>query len=310
MEEKNEGGGLTSKTCNLPRMYPWPCDSLDVPKKGYGLGNPLDTNLKTMAEPWREQLGFFVFTRDAVTGDLVLAGDSNVAFMTTGEDEPPPSNIPLPFVNTLAWTNNYAKGAPTPRDMLFAAIALAVEIGRPIGLRKNELGAYTNVLRFDPWLDQYGQRMRDLLYFHLGMQVIYRDQSCNFELGGVRNYPPLAGIRGGDYTTTGSGFGVAAKIPVCRGPIYFGAQDESNQARILMTSPAEDIILGSDGLARTVEDVAVPVFLTALGDAGPWCGPCAPSEEEISAQVDKRVAAQMSAMESRLAAMIAAQGKR
>ena len=74
-------------------------------------------------------------------------------------------------------------------------------------------------------------------------------------------------------------------IPILRGPIYLGSQVTSNQATFFLTSPKEDITVESDPNQPTVSAVAVPIILTAYGDFGNWCGPCAPDTDQITANV-------------------------
>jgi len=288
-----KGSGATSK---LPAMFPWPVDSFQIPEKGYGLGNPLSTMAKNLAQPFREQIGYFIFRRDAITGDLVLPGSSSAAYFQTGEGEPPPASFALAsFRQNLATTNLFSKGAPTSRDNLFAMLALGVQIGRPFGIKRDESGGYEPKRLFCPWTDSYGQRARDLLWTSLGSQVVYRDAACSFEMGNISNYVPAGGQTGGETVRANGGFGVLSMLPINRGPVYLGANDEQNQATILFTSVEEDIVLCNDSLAKTVDDLAVPVHAIAYGDFGPWCGPCAPSAEDIDAIVRKRVDAAMMA---------------
>ena len=284
----------SGQKCRLPAMFPWPCDSLAIPQKGYGLGNPMQTSAKNLAQPWREQIGYWVFERDAASGDLVLPGGSEIPYFTSGEGEPPPASKALPsFRQNLAGTNLFNKGGPVTRDYLFAAIAFGVSIGRPFALRTTEGGVITPERHYAPWTDQYGQRARDLLWSNSGFNVTFQDQACSFELGSIESYPPHAGQYGGDTVRAGGGFGVIGMLPVCRGPVYLGAVDESNKATIVAKASEEDMILDQDALAPTVDTLVVPMRLWAYGDFGPWCGPCAPTSDDIEAMVAKRVNAAM-----------------
>ena len=260
--------GLSSQQARIPAMFPWPCDGLYIPEKGYGLGNPLSTSPKNVAQPWREQIGYWVFNRDALTGSLTLKAASSVAYFTSGEDEPPPATQALPWVQNVAGTNLFQKGAPVTRDNLFAAIAFGVSVGRPFALVKDEAGAIQQKRSYAPWVDSYGQRARDLVWSNIGFSVTFRDAACNFELGGIEAYPPHAGQYGGDTVRAGGGFGVMGMLPVCRGPVYLGAVDEVNQATLLATSSDEDLILDQDGMIATVGDLVVPIRIYAYGDFG------------------------------------------
>lgn len=295
------GNGSTTaqRKAYLPPIFPWDMGTdLIVPVNGCGLGNPMMTNAKNMAEPFREQVGLVVFTRDAVTGNLVLPGSSVVNFFTTGEGEPVASNVPLPlFLQNVAVTNLFRGGTPVTRDNLFAMVAMGVGVGRPFALHATEPGGgFAAERHFSPWTDSYGQRIRDAFWTLFGFSVSFRDAACNFELGTPSNYVPAGGQYGADTVRAGGGFGVLGMLPILRGPVYLGAQDEQNQATITMTSVEEDVILDQDDEIPTVDALAVPVLVTGYGDYGAWCGPCGPNMDDIDAAVLKRMPALLAAM--------------
>jgi len=291
-------------TCRIPAMFPWPLDSMKIPDKGYGLGNPLSTSPKNVAQPWREQVGYWVFVRDIATGDLVLPGGSTIGYFQTGEQEAPPASKALPnFVQNLATTNLFKKGAPVTRDNLFAMIAMGIAIGRPFGVSQAEDGTLGKQRLYCPWADSYGARARDAMWISHGYSVQFRDAACNFELGNAANYPPAGGQTGAETVRAGGGFGVMGMLPIARGPVYLGAVDESNQAIIVATSTEEDIVLCNDALAKTEGALVVPTMVTAYGDFGPWCGPCAPSNDDIEALVEKRMGARIAQLEARFSQM-------
>jgi hypothetical protein len=277
----------------LPAIFPWPIDSLVIPEKGCGLGNPLTTNAKNMAEPFREQVGYWIFKRDVVSGALVLPGKATIGYFRTGEDEIAPASSAVPWLQNLATCNLFQNGTPVTRDNLFAMLAMGIGIGRPFALVKDEAGVIQNKRSYAPWVDSYGERARDLLWSTVGMAANFRDAACSFEFGNISNYPPVAGQVGGPTVRAGAGFGVMSMLPIPRGPVYLGAQDQQNQVAIVATTTPEDLVLDQDAMIPTVSDIAVPMHVLAYGDFGPWCGVCAPSSEDIDALVSKRVEAAM-----------------
>lgn len=295
--------------CELPAIFPWPCQTL-IPKKGYGLGNPLSGMLsKNAAEPWVEQYAYVVFTNDGaggVGGSFDLAGGMVIDMFTTGDTEAPPSNVPLPFIQNRATTNLFKKGAPVPRENLFAAIAMGVAIGRPFGLAC-EADVILPERLYCPWVDSYGQRARDLLFDVLGLGVAYKDGSCNVELGNISNYTPMSAPYGGDVVRLNGGMGVLSMTPICRGPVYLGATDDVSQATVQLTGIKEAITLCVDSdLEPGTCKLVVPIHVWAYGSYGPWCGECSQTPEEIDAQVDKRVQAKTAEMQRQIDAMAAA----
>lgn len=273
----------------VPPMFPWPLGSLIVPPKGYGLGNPITTLDRDQAMPFRDQVGLFVF--DNAAGVLTLAANSFVDYFAAGESEDvPASNGFAGITASFADTNLFPGGAPVPRDSLFAAVSIGVTIGRPFILAAVGVGR-----EYPEWLSEsktagqsYAEMAREILFDSLALEVRYQDATQNFPLGALSHYPDAAGTYGPNVTRINGGFGVMSMLPILRGPVYLGASDEVNQATLRVTSIKQDLILSAQTVVAT-KDVFVPVRLTAYGDSGPWCGPCAPSAEDIDALVAARV---------------------
>jgi hypothetical protein len=278
----------------LPAIFPWPLGKLVVPQKGCGLGDPMSTSLKNMSQPWREQIGVFVFENDG-SENLILSAGSTVNYFANGSGGAVPSNVNLGWVANIGDTNLLQDSIVVPQNFLFAGVAIGFSIGRPFGLEPASGGVYPKKKHYAAWSDSYGARARDLLWSNLGFSVAYKDTACNFELGAPELYPPHAGQYGGDTVRAGGGFGLLGMLPVDRGPIYIGSKEDSTSATITGTSTLEDLRLDLDADAPVPTDysLGVPVRTIVYGDYGPWCGPCAPTDEEINDKVQAGIQAML-----------------
>jgi thiol-disulfide isomerase/thioredoxin len=284
-------GGVTTRA-KVPNVFPWPLGNMIVPAKGCGLGDPTTANVRNQAMPWRDQVGYWIFRRDGATGALSMPAGTQVLYFASGDGEEPPGNESLTgWGQNISDTNLFAKGAPVTRDSLFACVAMGVTIGRPFSIPGSP-GSYTS-RDYPAWVDDggYADRARELIAENVGLAVTYRDSACNFDLGAIANYVPAGGLTGGSVVRPNNGYGIMSMLPILRGPVYMGAVDEANQATFTASfSAAKNVTIASNPAAATVTDLAVPVRLTAYGDFGPWCGPCAPTEEELEQLVEAMVA--------------------
>lgn len=280
-------------TAKIPPIYPWPMGNLLVPRSGYGLGNPTTTLERNQAMPWRDQVGLWQFTNAA--GVLTLAAGSNVGYFLNGYQEAIPGTTSTGLTASMADTNLYGGGATVPRDYLFAAVAFGVTVGRPFVITGGKRHYPELLYPESPTAGQsYAAILRELMFESLSLRVEYKDSTSSFDLGNISHYPPADGVYGNGSPRLNGGFGVMSMIPILRGPVYLGAQDEVNQPTIIMKSVAQDLVVDAQTVVATA-DVWVPVRLTAYGDSGPWCGPCAPTQEDIDAIVNARVNAALAA---------------
>ena len=284
----NKGGAKV----RLPAIFPWPLGKLVVPTKGCGLGDPMNTSLKNMAQPWREQIGMWVFKNDGA-GNLILPSGAALGYFQNGTGGDVPATENLGWTANIADTNLLQDSIVVPQNFLFAGVAVGFSIGRPFGLEPASGGTYPKKKHYAAWTDSYGARARDLLWSNLGFSVNYKDTACSFELGTPELYPPHAGQYGGDTVRAGGGFGLLGMLPVDRGPIYIGSKEDSTSATIAGFGPNESLNLDADPdvPVTTGYSLAVPVRVIVYGDYGPWCGPCAPTDEEIEDKVNARVQA-------------------